>query len=95
MFTDLLRQVLKLANDNKAKFIFGIFSNWYLFIIGAGVSAAYYVLKGLQDAGILDRVQNFIFPIITNSVLIAKDCTPLILSVQKIYKCVQDHTIPF
>jgi hypothetical protein len=95
MFSALFRELFKMLNDNKAKFIFGIFSNWYIFVIGAGISAAYYVLKGLQEIGVLDRVQNFIFPIITNSVKIAKDCTPLILDMGKMYKCLQDHTLIF
>ena len=89
MFFETLKELLKLVNSNKGKFIFGILSNWYLYVMAGGISAAYYVLKALKDTGILDRVQNFIFPILDNCVNIAKDCTPKILNLQELYKCLQ------
>lgn len=81
----------KLKDNPKAIFISGIISKWYLLIMIPSLTVGYFVLKGLEKAGILEKVENSVTSALGGIIGIAKECTPLIVKFYDFIECLNRY----
>jgi Protein of unknown function (DUF2670) len=74
-------------------FIYGIIAKWYILVTISAILVLYWVLKGLQNLGILDAA----FQILKNNLNLAKaiaqNCTPKIVHINSFWSCLSDPGI--
>ena len=84
-------KVMMLVRSNPMGiFIYGILANWYVVIVIGGVMVAYWVLKGLEETGILSSAFNTLTEAISHSKAIAQNCTPKILNIDALWNCISE-----
>lgn len=91
IFDDIRRQVAyRTGSTGALGWILLIFKKWYLLVTIPAIVSLYWVLHGLEQAGILDRAENFISHHLEVVVDVSKYCTPHILNRQKFLECLDD-----
>jgi hypothetical protein len=73
----------------QALFIWGIITKWYIMILVPTIIATYYVFSGLQSSGVLQIIENFTISKLQLVTRITRDCTPLILNLKQLFRCIQ------
>ncbi|MBN9543380.1 MAG: DUF2670 domain-containing protein [Alphaproteobacteria bacterium] len=68
-------------------FIHTILFKWYLIIAVPAVYIGYHFLKGLENTGILKRVEDHLTSYLETLVKVSENCTPLILNIYDFYDC--------
>ncbi len=87
-FQKLQREVYyRTGHSGAFGFIMAAVQKWYLLVMIPAVTALYWVIKGLDDAGILDNVYAFIQMHLEDVVRVAKECTPKITNIKSFYEC--------
>lgn len=71
-------------------FISTLLGKWYLLVMLSAVVVAYWVLKGLEQAGILSAFQNTLIDALHTSKSIAQYCTPLITDLKAMWNCISN-----
>lgn len=84
----MLRFLIKLMKTPQAIFIWSIITKWYIMILIPTIMVTYYVFKGLNDAGVFAMVEQFTLSKFQLAVRIARDCTPDILDLKRLFQCV-------
>lgn len=91
IFQDIKRQVyLRTGSTGALGWILLIFKKWYLMVMVPSIITLYWVLKGLDEAGILDGVENFVSFQLDIIMDVAKNCTKLILDKERFGECLED-----
>lgn len=71
-------------------FISSILAKWYVVVMFSSVIVAYWVLKGLEQAGVLAAFQGTLIDALYNSKSIAQYCTPLIMDLKATWNCISN-----
>ncbi|MFK7968003.1 MAG: DUF2670 domain-containing protein [Rickettsiaceae bacterium] len=67
MFGSFLGKFRVLAKSPMTIFVYGILSKWFITIFVAALVVAYWVFKGLSDAGILQAAEDVVFDALTQT----------------------------
>lgn len=70
--------------------IYSILSKWYITIFITAIVVAYWVFKGLDSAGILQKTQETVFDALNQTKSVAKYCIPKITHFGNFWDCLQD-----
>ena len=82
---------LKLLFKNPmAIFVYGIASKWYIMIAVAAMIVAFWVLKGLTEAGVLQAAEKVVSEALHDTKSVARYCTPKITDLGKFWHCLQN-----
>ena len=91
IFQDIKRQVyIKTGSAGALGWILLIFKKWYIMVMVPSIVTLYWVLKGLDEAGILNGVENFISYQLDIIMDVAKNCTRHILDKDTLGECLED-----
>lgn len=71
-------------------FVYSLLSNWYITIYLAGVIVAFWVFKGLEKAGVLDKFNTTLNTAILDSKSIAQHCVPKINDLNALWECAKN-----
>lgn len=71
-------------------FIYGIFAKWYLIVTASALMVVYYVLKGLDEAGIIEYGKQIVIDVLRDSESIAKYCVPKIANLKNFWSCLEN-----
>lgn len=71
-------------------FIYGILSKWYVLFTVTSIVVTYWVLKGLDEAGILSNIESTIFKSFGEVKAVAKYCTKHIGNLSNFWECVNN-----
>lgn len=74
-------------------FISSILAKWYVVVMFAAVMVAYWVLKGLEQAGVLGMFQGTLLEALYTSKSIAQYCTPLIMDLKATWDCISNPPV--
>jgi hypothetical protein len=78
MFGSFLGKFRVLAKSPMTIFVYGILSKWFITIFVAALVVAYWVFKGLSDAGILQAAEDVVFDALTQTKSVSQYCIPKI-----------------
>lgn len=91
LFEDIKRQVYyKTGSAGTLGWILLIFKKWYLLVTVPAIVSLYWVLHGLDQAGVLDSAEHFISYQLEIIMDVSKNCTPHILNKTKFGECLED-----
>ncbi|MBF8246984.1 MAG: DUF2670 domain-containing protein [Rickettsia sp.] len=68
-------------------FIYGIISKWYILVFVSTIAVTFWVFKGLNDLGLLDKFTAILVKNFTIVKSVAKNCTPLITKPDALWGC--------
>jgi len=71
--------------------IYVTLSGIMVLVFSKGLIAFYYFIEGLKESKLLDKILDFITPILDGCVAMSRDCTPLIMDLHRLYKCIVDN----
>lgn len=71
-------------------FVSSLLAKWYVVVMFAAVMVAYWVLKGLEQAGVLSMFQGTLIEALYNAKSIAQYCTPLIMDLKATWNCISN-----
>ena len=84
MFPDVMKRLFSGAGQ----MIIGVIRYWYFTMTIPAVLAVYYLLKALQDSGIMDRFSDIVDNTLESVHKITTECLPLILNIHEMYRCI-------
>ena len=90
VFKAPLSLVSRLFQSKMGIFVYGIMSHWYIMIMLGSSIVAFWVFKGLEEAGILSEAYEMVSHIMEDSKSIARYCTPKIRDLNAVWECVQN-----
>ena len=101
MFWDLFRQVYRaplvllrtLLASPLSFFVYGIMSKWYIMVMLAAIMTTFWVFKGLEKSGALQRAEAVVSKALVECKAVAQHCTPLILDLPATWECVKNPPI--
>ena len=82
--------VTKVFSSPMGVFVYGIMSKWYIMIMLGSAIVAFWVLKGLTDAGVLQDAWKTVYTAMEESKAIAQHCTPKIRNLKKVWHCIDN-----
>ncbi len=71
-------------------FVYAIISKWYLFISVTAIITVFWVFKGLESAGVLEKAGIILLKVANEVKGVAKYCVPKIANLQNFVSCLQD-----
>jgi hypothetical protein len=71
-------------------FIYGFLTKWYIIIGLGGVMVFFWVIKGLDQAGVLKKSTAIILDGVNSSKSVAKYCTPKITNISNFIDCLNN-----
>ena len=71
-------------------FVYSILSKWFITIFVTALVVAYWVFKGLSDAGIIQKAEEVVFDAFTQTKSVAQYCIPKIAHLGNFWDCLQD-----
>ena len=84
-----LKSAVSIMKSKSGLFVQAVLLKWYILVAGSGMLAAYYVLKGLEDLGLLERWYNRVSELLGDMVGIAQHCTSKILHLESFISCLK------
>jgi hypothetical protein len=85
-FPDAMKRIFTGAGQ----VVFGVIRYWYYTMTIPAVWAVYYLLKALQDSGIMDNLKGIVNNTLTTVAYITQQCFPLILNFQNMLSCINN-----
>lgn len=79
-----------IMGSSMGQFVYGILSKWYILIAVSGVTVVFWVLKALQETGILEGAFYIVTHALNDSKSIARYCMPKILDLGEMWHCIQN-----
>jgi len=89
MFDIFLSKFKFLLKSPMILFIYGIMSKWLIIIIVPAVIVAYWVFKGLTEAGILQAAEDVVSRALNDTKSVARYCVPKITRLEDFWNCLQ------
>lgn len=71
-------------------FVYGIISKWYITVMIAAIVVTFWVFKGLQETGIIEKAEKTVFKALDETKSVAKHCVPKILNFASFWECVEN-----
>lgn len=91
IFEDMQRQVYyRTGHSGAFGVILFLFKKWYLIVMVPAVTALYWILKGLDDLGVIHSVETFVMAHLNSVVDVAHYCTPKIFDREAFLKCLDE-----
>ncbi len=90
IFQYIINLIVKIFKNPMVLFIYGIISKWYVLVFVSTIAVTFWVFKGLNDLGLLDRFTHFLIEHFTIVKAVAKNCTPLIQDIGYLWDCLGD-----
>ena len=90
MFDSFIGKFKMLFKSPFTVFVYGILSKWFITIFITGIVVAYWVFKGLSDAGILKKAEDIVFDALIQTKSVAQYCIPKIAHFGDFWACLQD-----
>jgi hypothetical protein len=94
LFSRIFKTPLMVLNavlgSSMGRFVQAIMSKWYILIAISGSTVVFWVLKALQDAGILDTAFKLVFDATRDAKAIAQHCVPKILNLDEMWNCISN-----
>ena len=72
-------------------FIYGIITKWYVMMMIAAIVVTFWVLKGLEQAGVLQAMEAEVRYGLAQAQAVAQNCVPKIVNLPDMWDCIQ-HT---
>ena len=82
--------VSKLFNSQIGVFVYAILSKWYIMVMLGSAVVAFWVLKGLEEAGVLSEAYEIVSTALEDSKAIAQHCTPKIKNLEALWVCINN-----
>lgn len=93
IFQEVQTQLLyRTGSSGVLGFIILLFKKWYLIVIIPAITALYWIIKGLDDLGVIASVETFIGHHLDVVVDIAHYCTPKLFQREALLECLSDPT---
>jgi len=90
MFQAFLAKLKLLLKNPIVIFVYGILSKWYIMVVLTSLVVAYWVLKGLTDAGVLQASWDTVSKAFQDSKSVARYCVPKINDPGAVWECLKN-----
>lgn len=81
------REILDKLRGFMGKFMYALFTKWYVLIAGAAITVTYLFFKGLMATGIIDAIYNDLSSILNIAITKAGECPQYILNFNLFMDC--------
>lgn len=71
-------------------FVYGIISKWYITVMVAAIVVTFWVFKGLQETGILQKAETTVTRALEETKSVAQNCVPKILNFSDFWYCLEN-----
>ena len=90
IFKTPLSLLSNIFSSKMGLFVYGIMSKWYIMIMLGSAIVAFWVLKGLEESGVLSEAYDTVSSAMEDSKAIARYCTPKIRNLSAMWDCIEN-----
>ncbi len=88
MWLKMFPGAVKRIFSGAGQMVFSVIRYWYYTMTIPAVLAVYYLLKALQDSGIMDKFKTIVLGSLATVSYITQQCFPLIIDFQAMMRCI-------
>lgn len=86
----MIQFFLNLLKNPKVLFLHAFFTKWYIMMMVPAIVAAYFVISGLEEAGVIRKLEEMVRYHLMQAVYTARECTPKIVNLKEFISCLPE-----